>query len=466
MSRGLPRCLFVLGLATTAQIASADSLGDARDETAPAPIRNARQTRWDGLTPSRGVEQQLGERLLELLPRRDVTADVPDTTALDPYYRMAAFAQLTGGGRGGDVGVGAAGAYAGANCDLVAAKVQGRVRPFEDHGAATGEASYSVCLLEVLLTARFDGRRGTGIVPDLDARRSLWNRAYDSTYDRITVAVGELWDKGSPHRHTISSIALGHGTTTQHDDLGERTIHELDLDFALYRYRHAAGLTVEAITLTIDAKKAGMDDRGAVTNTFMPVRMRLATPAMYVAARAGWGWTGGRFTASGSATTTVDGQMVSSSSWSDTINSEGLPHVTGLVGDLEAGIRSGRWQASANLARALFPTFDGNLAREARISAAVSYFAGTTELTFSPFAIRNRTWTRDSRSSRDLSAGASVHLGRALKYRWTGTGFEQLRLDVIGEVGVSPYARLDGERLPTSTFGGKFLLAVSGHVAR
>jgi hypothetical protein len=474
MSRRLPHCLVVLGLAATARIGAAESVGDERSVTAPVhtatppatPIRHARQTRWDGLTPSVDAEQELGERLLELLPRRDVIAG-PDAGALDPYYRMAAFAQLTAGGRGGgDVGVGASAAHAGANCDLVAGKVHGRFRPFDDDGAAAGEASYSACLSEVLLTLRFDGRRGAGIVNGLDARRSLWNRAYDSSYDRIKFAVGEFWDEGSPHRHTIASVALGHGTTTQHDDLDVRTIKELDLELALYRYRHRAGLTVEALTMTIDAKKAGDDDRGAVTNAFMPVRVRVETPAMYVAARGGWGWTGGHVTASGSSTTTVDGQMVASSSWSDTINSDGLPQVSDLVGDLEAGVRRGRLLASANLSRAFFPTFDGNLAREARISAAVSYLAGSTELTLSPFAIRNHTWTRDRGSSRDVSVGASVHVGRALTQRSSGTGFEQLRLDMIGEAGVSPYARPDGERLSPSTFGGRVLVAVSGTVAR
>ena len=36
-----------------------------------------------------------------------------------------------------------------------------------------------------LFTIKLDGRRGTGIEPSLDARRSLWNRRYDEVYDRL-----------------------------------------------------------------------------------------------------------------------------------------------------------------------------------------------------------------------------------------------------------------------------------------
>jgi hypothetical protein len=74
----------------------------------------------------------------------------------------------------------------------------------------------------------------------------------------------------------------------------------------------------------------------------------------------------------------------------------------------------------------------------------------------SPFAARTRTWTRDAGDSHDLSAGASLYVGRQLT--------RELRVDAIGQAGVSPYASLDGERLPSSTLGGQVLVALSARV--
>src|SRR5690606_1462654 len=156
--------------------------------------------------------------------------DFLDEQSTDPYVRFAGFAQLTGGGHGrGDLGAGVSGAVAGLGCDIVAGSAQGRLR-FD--ATYAGEAHYSLCLSRVLLTTAFEGRRGIGLEPAIDARRSLWAQPYDDTYDRVEIGFGELWSR-EESRHTIFMMALGHGTTHQ----GERTVRTLDLDFALYRYR-------------------------------------------------------------------------------------------------------------------------------------------------------------------------------------------------------------------------------------
>jgi hypothetical protein len=397
------------------------------------------------------AELALGDVQLELEPRHDFLADGEDgVVSPDPYYRFAGFAQLTGGGHGGgDVGVGASGAIAGLGCDFLHGSAQGRLR-FDSTYA--GEASYSLCLSRVLLTTVFDGRRGVGIEPALDARRSLWARHYDENYDRVEIGFGEVW-WNEKHRHTIFMMALGHGVMVQDD----RTVKTLDLDFALYRFRRVTDwtLTVDTIVFTNEALKAGTDNKGGVASAFMPVRLRYETPDRYITAQAGWGFSGGYVTASSS--TEVNGETTSS--WTETIDSSGLPQMTILVGDIEAGIKRDRVQWSTKLARTFYPTFDGNIAREARVAGMVSYTPGRTrrtKLTLSPFAARTRTWTREDGTSHDLSAGASLYVGRQLT--------RELRVDAIGQAGVSPYARLDGERLPSSTLGGQVLVALSARV--
>src|SRR5690606_4089219 len=123
----------------------------------------------------------------------------------------------------------------------------------------------------------------------------LWAQPYDDTYDRVEIGFGELWSR-EESRHTIFMMALGHGTTHQ----GERTVRTLDLDFALYRYRSLrdATLAIDAIVLTSDALKAGTGNKGGVAGAFMPVRLRYETPAAFVVAQAGWGFSGGTITAS------------------------------------------------------------------------------------------------------------------------------------------------------------------------
>jgi hypothetical protein len=165
---------------------------------------------------------------------------------------------------------------------------------------------------------------------------------------------------------------------------------------------------------------------------------------------------GGYVTASSS--TEVNGQTTSS--WTETIDSAGLPQMTILVGDVEVGGRRDRLEWNAKLARSFYPTFDGNISREARVAGSVSYTPGRTrrtKLVLSPFAARTRTWTRDAGDSQDVSAGASLHVGRQLT--------RELRVDAMGQAGMSPYARLDGGNVPASTLGGQVLVALTGRVA-
>jgi len=148
----------------------------------------------------------------------------------------------------------------------------------------------------------------------------------------------------------------------QHDRDEARTIKNLAIDLVGYRNVHPSGVTFDVLAFHQDSLKAGMDNKGGVASAFIPLRVRYETPEMFVEAGAGWGITGGQVTASSS--TEVNGETVQM--WSETIDGEGLPEITRVIADVEAGLHIDRWSASARIARAFFPTFDGNLAREAR----------------------------------------------------------------------------------------------------
>ena len=400
-------------------------------------------------------EVVLGEAQLQLRPWSDVLAEGKQP-ARDQWVRYVGFAQLTGGGRaGGDAGAGAAVAVGGIKCELVAGTVHGRLRPLAEDGESMGQVTYSVCPFAALFTLKFDGHRGAGIAPGLDARRSLWNRAYTDVYDRMTLAFGPYWrDDGDPE-HTIFTFQVGHGATTQSDGLTSRTTKNLDMDLVIYRFMDPRGFSADVLAFETAGIKAGADNLGGVASAFMPVRLHAEYADLYVNAQAGWGTTGGYIKGSGS--TMVNEQTVSS--WEETIDSAGLPDVTEWVGELEAGVRRDRFSASGRVVRGFYPTFDGNVARESRVTGNLTYAAGRTRRTtisLTPFATRTRTWVRDEGSSRDLSAGAQVHVGRELH--------KQLRIDAIGEAGVSPYARSESERLPTGNLGGQLMVAISGRV--
>jgi hypothetical protein len=414
-------------------------------------------------------ELALGAQQLELEPRRDLLDVIDeDMGAAEklPWIRSAGFAQLTGGGHtGGDLGVGAAGAVGGFGCDLAALSVQGRLRPFagDNDGPVVGELTYGICPFKAIFTLAWEGHHGAGLFPGLDARRSLWNRAYTESHDSIQIGFGPFW-KGNGARHTAFLVDFGHSETTQQDGSEVRTIKGLDIDLVMYRVVHPIGVSLDVLAFDVDAMKAGTDNKGGIASSFVPLRVRYETPAMFVAASAGWGSTGGQLTAS--ASTEVNDVPVSS--WSETIDGTGLPEITRAVGELEAGLRVDRWTASGRIARTFFPTFDGNLAREARISGTVTYVAGRsrrTTIALAPFAARTRTWVRSEGTAIEPTAGVSLHLGHELGSRLrVAQRTTTLRVDAIGEAGVSPYARAAPDRLPSSTLGGQILVAVSGSV--
>jgi hypothetical protein len=221
----------------------------------------------------------------------------------------------------------------------------------------------------------------------------------------------------------------------------------------MYRLRRRE-LTVEALVVDLDAIKSRDDDLGGIAVQILPFRVGYEHEQLSVQASAGWGTKGS--SARGSGMTQVNGETVSS--WEETIDGTGIPEVDGAIGELEIGWKAAEWSTTGSLTRWLYPTFDGDLAFEDRVSGTTTWQRGRTSLSLTPFATRTRMYVRDAGKSIEYGAGASLHVGRELN-RW-------LRLDAIGEAALSPYARLDGERLPSSRLGGQVAVALSGRVAR
>jgi hypothetical protein len=364
-----------------------------------------------------------------------------EEVAWDPDQIVVGYAQLAAGGEG-NVGTGAGVMMAAAGplgCNIVEGGVHGTLRPT----AATGRADYSVCLSREVMTVVFAGSRGTGLAPGLDAKRSLWARRYNDSYNSVTAAAGEL------EGHTILEMTFGHGETEQVDGIDTRKIVTLDFDMTMYRYRRPDAFSLETLVFTSNSLKSGSDNQGGVTAAFYPARLHVEGRGGYLTAAVGWGLSGGTVTES--STTQVNGETTSM--WTETIDSRGLPQIATYAADLEAGVKKNELSARGHVTRGFYPTFDGNVAREARVSAELSYERPKTKVTLSPFAARTHTWTRDAGDSRDITAGASLHVGRELT--------DLLRVDAIGEAGVSPYARLDRERLPQSALGGQVLVALT-----
>lgn len=399
------------------------------------------------------AELAVGAAQLDLAPRRDLLSD----EATGPYWHGAAFAQVTAGtANGPDVGVGAAAAVSGVGCDLISGAVQGRLRPLAAR-RAVGSAQWGFCLSRVGLTFEITGAHELGIAPALDGRRSLWRRRYDANTERMTVGGGEFWEGDSPHRHAMLMMSVGRSVITQHDDAGDGRSVQLDLGATMYWYHYAGRATdakVEALVIEGGGLKVGDDDRGGTAVTMLPARARLDRDGWYVAAHGGWSFTGGQITASSQ--TTVDGQVVDE--WEETIDGAGLPTLAIPVGGATLGVRTGAMWTTATVARSVFPTFDGNVAAEDRASARFDGALGDATFAVAPFATRTRTWTRDVGSYVDHALGVTAALGVPLS--------DLLRADVYGEFGLSPYARLDGDRAPRAAVGGQVLVALTARVAR
>lgn len=404
--------------------------------------------------PPAPPELALGDAQLVLGARRRLL----DRESQEPYYRVAGFAQLTAGGSArGDLGAGVAGAVGGLGCDAIAGAAQGRLRPLAEE-RLVGEATWSVCLARIGLTAVLDGRDGIGLAPAIDARRSLWSRRYDERYRRATIGLGEAWLPGSPHRYSVFVLAIGHRGTAQRDGVERRNVVELDLEFAMVRYRHVTErheLAIDGLVVTSDSIKAGDSSKGGVTYAVLPGRVRFVTPTSYVAVQAGIGVTGGKDRAS--SMTTVNGEVVDA--WDDEIDGDGLPSFATPVGSVTAGIVRCCLDASLSASRAFYPTFEGNVALENRLAGALTWpeHRGAPSVTVAPFVAQTRTWTRDAGSASNLGFGTSLRAGYRL-----GDG---LRLDAIGEAGMTPYTRLDGSRL-ADRLGGQLAVALSGQIQR
>ncbi len=368
-----------------------------------------------------------------------------------PVAAAVAYGQLIAGSTGVGLGGGAAAAVAGMTCDLASGSVQGLLHT-GDAAPAVGVARADLCL-DVGVFLRYHGERAAGLAPAIDARRSLWNRPYDQRYDNVEMGVGPLSFDGV-NRYALFHVAFGHGEIDQVDQATSRRIVDLDLDLALVTYEHlraGSNLRVDALAIANDAVKAGDSDLGAVTTELDPVRASIDTGGWFASARGGWGWAGGETTQTGS--TMVDGKTVSS--YSETVDSSGLPQFTTPVGAATVGGRSGRFVASATVSHDLYPTFDGNVAVESRASSSGSIAFGQTTLAVSPFVARTRTWVRDVGEQRTLSAGAQLQVGRALPH--------QLHLDALAAAGRTPYARPGTARESDGALGGQVMVALSAH---
>ena len=392
-------------------------------------------------------ELALGAAQLVLPPLEDLVNDADDR----PVAAAVAYGQLVAGSRGGGLGVGAAAAIAGATCDLASGSVQGLLHT-DAAAPAAGVARADLCL-DLAVFLRYHTERATGLAPAIDARRSLWRRPYDATYDRAEMGLGPL-SRDGVNRYSIFHMAFGHGVVDQVDGAAARHIVDLDFDFALFTYEHArtgAEVRVDALAITNDAIKAGADNLGAVTTDLFPARASVDAGDWFASARAGWGWAGGSTTQSGS--TMVNGKTTSS--YSETVDSSGLPQLVTPAFEVTVGGRSGHFTGSATIAHDLYPTFDGNLAVETRASSSGTLAFGATTLALTPFVARTRTWVRNGGEQRALSAGAQLQVGHPLTHH--------LHLDALAAAGRTPYARLTGGREPDGAFGGQVMLAISAH---
>jgi hypothetical protein len=415
------------------------------DELPPPPAPQGAAPPKTGLPP----ELALGASQLVLPDLQDIIDDGGDR----PDAAAVAYGQLVAGTTGVGLGGGAAAAVAGVSCDLLSGSVQGVLHAGSDDAApVAGVARYELCL-DAGIFLRIRGDRAAGLAPAIDARRSLWRRPYAEQYQNIEMGLGPLWDHG-PNRYSIFHMAFGHGKTEQIDrDVARRTV-AIDFDFVLVGYRHArtgSDVQIDALAITNDALKAGDSDLGAVTTGIYPVRASIETGAWFGGAHVGWQWAGGQATQTG--TTQVDDETTSS--YSETVDSSGLPAFGTPAGAGWLGMRRGRVIASTTVSHELYPTFDGNLALESRATGSLAVALGvhrTTTVSLSPFLARTQTWVRDAGDGFDTSAGATLQLDHPLPH--------SLSLDAVAEAGSSPYARLDGSRAPNDALGGQVMVAL------
>ncbi|HEY4060004.1 MAG TPA: hypothetical protein VGM39_25490 [Kofleriaceae bacterium] len=397
------------------------------------------------------AEQVLARSQLQLDAVRDPFDESDHTT---PYVRAAGYASLLGGNqRDSGLSAGAAVAATGAGCNSVDASALVRLQPLNDQ-PVEASVDWHICVLRAVLTLEFGGTRRVGIAPAIDARTSLWARRYNETYNDVTMGVGDIPSDDAGHnRHAVFQFTFGHGTTEQQDGDDARRTVPLDGSLVAYRFRHLTEhpVSIEALVIDFNALKAGDSDLGAVTVTISPLNASFDHDGIFGALRFGWTTSGGTAVASGS--TEVNGETTSS--WSEAIDGTGLADLTRFVGEATLGGRDGGWEYSGTASRALFPTFDGDLGFDERVTGRLGYARGKTSLTFSPFLAHSQIWRRDAGTQESTSYGATASVGHELT--------PVLRFDAIGQLAKSPYARLDGDREPTDSLGGQVLVALSAH---
>ncbi|HEY4179119.1 MAG TPA: hypothetical protein VGM90_19880 [Kofleriaceae bacterium] len=406
-----------------------------------------------GVAHADSPEEALSAAQLHLDPVRDILDETDHST---PYARASGFASLFGSDAGPGVSVGAAVKTVGLACDSVDASGHAHLQPTNDV-PAEASADWHICLLRGALTVELGGRDRIGVAPAIDARASLWRRRYNEAYQDFTMGVGDVaFDDMARARHAIFLMTFGHGTTEQHDGDSTRRVVPLDVEFVAYRYRHLTPhpFTVETLILESNGVKAGDSNLGAVTGSFEPLRASFDEDGVFGAVRFGWTQSGGIATETGM--TQVNGQTTSS--WSETIDGRGLANLTRFIGELTLGGRNGAYEYSATGSRALYPTFDGDLALDERIAGHLAYARQKTALSLSPFVARTQTWRRDAAMQDATSYGASMTVTRDLT--------SVFRLDAIGQLAKSPYAQLEGDREPTNALGGQVLVALSAHIKR
>ena len=370
-----------------------------------------------------------------------------------PWLAGVGYAALIASSRGVGAAVGAHVAMTGFRCNLVDASAQAVVG--SSHAAL--DTSYRVCLLGAPIVLVVGGTKGAGLEPAIDARRSLWRSRYDVSSQHTELGLGNLGPRskgGTETRHSVFMMAMDRTVTTQTAGADSQRTLELDFDFSLYRLSRVAPdstLQLDALVLDSTAVAAGATELGGVALSVFPVALSASTPHWFGSARAGTGHLGGTTTQSTS--TEVNGQVVSSTS--DTIDGSGLPTVAAAVGDATLGLRRGSLTASLTVARSVFATFDGNQALDARASGTLSYVHGKTTVTVAPFIARTRTWTRTPAVLDERSLGATLHVQREMTHH--------LGLAAFGQVGRTPYARLDDTRDQHAVTGGSVVVALSAH---
>ena len=266
--------------------------------------------------------------------------------------------------------------------------------------------------------------------PALSRRPDLWRRSYSQ--EHIGVEMTGLHWRGEHWGTHLMRVAEGFDFTWQADDSTEQRRFGTTSDWSLMGVIRDPGdgsgvATLELMSLEAEA----IDDvRDAVVINTMYVRfvdVPLGPLPVRIDGAIGDGGTGYTSLTSGDDTiviTTEDLPLVS-----------GIPvwraRIHGATHGVEAGVGA---------SRALFLTFDVNLALEERASADLSFPVGAGRVELDGFAARTELWIDEMTSYTELTGGGSLRYERPVRDGWI--------VDVSGEAARSFYADLDADRAP------------------